>query len=190
MTGIGEYAFGDCQGLTSVNIPNSVTNIGPSAFTQCYELTSVTIPNSVTTIGYYAFSGCPELATVVIGNGITNVEKGAFYGCSHMTDMYCYAEKVPELGDEVFEFWINSATLHVPESSLEAYSNAEQWKDFKEIVALTGDDPKPTGIMSANRDVMTVERYYTIDGKHTITPQRGLNIIRMSDGTTKKIVIK
>ena len=62
--------------------------------------------------------------------------------------------------------------------------------DFGIIVALANSDPTPTGIKGINDDVMTGESYYAIDGKQMATPQRGLNIIRMSDGTTKKIVIK
>ena len=144
----------------------------------------------MTTIEYGAFSDCGKLATVIIGNGVTNIGKGAFYGCSQMTDMYCYAENVPELGDEVFQFWINNATLHVPAVSLEAYRNAEQWKDFGNIVALTENDPNPTGIKGVNSDKVTAECYYSIDGKRNKTPQRGLNIVKMSDGSTRKVMIK
>ncbi len=57
VTSIGDWAFYDCRGLTSVTIPNSVTSIGNSAFYGCRALlTSVTIGNSVTSIGNSAFS--------------------------------------------------------------------------------------------------------------------------------------
>ncbi|MBR1558306.1 MAG: leucine-rich repeat domain-containing protein [Prevotella sp.] len=58
VTSIGDYAFYNCTGLTSVTIPNSVTGIGGRAFYNCIGLTSVTIPNSVTSIGEEAFYNC------------------------------------------------------------------------------------------------------------------------------------
>ena len=65
VTKIGEYAFygyeTDCNKLTSVTIPESVTTIGEGAFRYCKSLTSVTIPDSVTTIGDYAFNQCNNL---------------------------------------------------------------------------------------------------------------------------------
>ena len=58
VTSIGDKAFYECSGLTSVTIPNSVTSIGYAAFYYCSSLTSVTIPNSVTSIGDKAFEKC------------------------------------------------------------------------------------------------------------------------------------
>ena len=68
VTSIGDYAFYQCSGLTSVTIPNSVTSIGESAFDDCSGLTSVTIPNSVTSIGESAFDDCSRLTYVYISD--------------------------------------------------------------------------------------------------------------------------
>ena len=140
MTVIGEHAFSSCKGLGAVTIPNSVTTIGNYAFFFCTNLTSITIPKSVTSIGPGAFVDCWSLATVVIGNGLSYLGEGAFLRCHQLTDMYCYAKQVPEMGDNIFDYSNRQATLHVPAGSLEAYKNAEQWKDFMEIVALPVQD--------------------------------------------------
>ena len=66
VTSIGDYAFYQRSGLTSVTIPNSVTSIGNGAFASCSGLTSVTIPNSVTSIDARAFSGCDGLKKVIV----------------------------------------------------------------------------------------------------------------------------
>ena len=58
VTSIGNNAFCECTGLTSVTIPNSVTTIGDMAFEGCTYLISIEIPNSVTFIGIDAFQGC------------------------------------------------------------------------------------------------------------------------------------
>ena len=68
VTSIGDGAFLDCSGLTSVDIPNSVTYIGYGAFSDCSGLTSVTIPNSITSIGNSAFYGCSGLTSVTVDN--------------------------------------------------------------------------------------------------------------------------
>ena len=72
VTSIGNYAFYNCSGLTSVTLGNSVTYIGSYAFQNCSGLTSVTIPNSVTTIGNNAFSGCSGLTTVFCLGDLSN----------------------------------------------------------------------------------------------------------------------
>ncbi|MGM9562639.1 MAG: leucine-rich repeat protein [Faecousia sp.] len=55
VTHIGEYAFGACNKLTSVTIPDSVTNIGNYAFEGCSSLADLHIPDSITSIGGLAF---------------------------------------------------------------------------------------------------------------------------------------
>ena len=85
VTGIGEYAFSGCTGLTNVEIPNSVTSIENYAFSGCSGLTSVEIPSSVTSIGYSAFEYCTGLTSIEIPSNIINLGTGVFRGCRFKT---------------------------------------------------------------------------------------------------------
>ncbi len=87
VTEIGDCAFEDCSGLTSVTIGNSVTEIGDYAFFRCSGLTSVVIPNSVTKIGAKAFYDCTGLTSVTIGNSVTEIGSTAFDGCTGLTSV-------------------------------------------------------------------------------------------------------
>ena len=64
---IGDSAFSGCNGLTSVNIPNSVTSIRGSAFENCSSLTSVRCLSSVPpSIGSSSFSGISSTCTLTV----------------------------------------------------------------------------------------------------------------------------
>ena len=146
--GIAESAFADCNcdGLTSINIPNSVTTIGICAFEGRTGLTAVNIPNSVTTIGYQTFRGCTSLTTVNIPNSVTTIDEDAFMDCPSLYDVYCYATTPPRCNNSCF---INySATLHVPAASLAAYRVAPVWSKFKNIV---GDADATNGHRNRSR---------------------------------------
>ena len=125
------------QWATSVTIPNFVTSISDWAFTECSGLTSVTIGNSVTSIGNWIFSGCSSLTSVTIGNSVTSIGERAFVYCTNLTEIICEASIPPTVGSFAFEeVSISSGTLYVPEESIEAYKNAEYWKDWRNIKAI------------------------------------------------------
>ena len=102
VTSIGDYAFCGCTGLTSIEIPNSVTSIGDYAFCGCTVLTSIEIPSSVTSIGDYAFKYCSGLTSVEIPNSVTSIGEQAFRGCTGLTSI-TIPNSVTSIGDYAFE---------------------------------------------------------------------------------------
>ena len=67
--------FYDCKSLTSVTIPDSVTNIRDGVFWGCKSLTSVVIPDSVTNIGNNVFKECPNLKTIYVRGDVEKVRR-------------------------------------------------------------------------------------------------------------------
>ena len=191
ITSISWGAFYDCTGLASVTIPDGVTSIESHAFYNCSSLTSIKLSNSLTSIGISTFANCSGLTTIVIPNSVTSIDFAAFSSCNNLTDVYCYAEMI-QLDCEVFDYWtVRNATLHVPAGALDVYRNAEWWMCFGNIVALTDSDPKPAAIISPKAiQQPAVADCYDLNGRRINQPQRGLNILRWSDDTIKKVVIK
>ena len=143
VTSIGEFAFYECSGLTSVTIPNSVTSIGDGAFSGCSGLTSVTIPNSVKSIGECAFYGCKSLTSVTIGNSVTSIGDNAFDGAEIPTIVSLIENPFKIYGktsdDRTFsQNTFNNATLYVPKGTIGKYKATEGWKDFVFIEEGTG----------------------------------------------------
>ena len=74
---ISSYAFSN-SAITSVIIPNTITNIDYNAFSSCNSLTSVILPNSLTTIGYNAFYECSNIDVLIVPNSVTSIGNNAF----------------------------------------------------------------------------------------------------------------
>ena len=141
------------------------------------------------------------MTSVTIGSGVTKINNQAFSNCYVLKDVYCLAEKlrIEEWSGEglythPYAFADSDpeyATLHVPAASIEAYRTTEPWCQFGNIVALTDDDPSPTCMNSLNvENRISPDATFSLDARRLSNPQRGLNIIRMSDGTTKKVIMR
>ena len=97
---IGDYMFTFSRNLTSVALPDDVTDIGQYVFRSCDRLSSIVIPNSVVSIGSYAFS-LTGLTTVAIGNNVTSLGEGVFSNCKKITSIVINGN--PSMKERVFE---------------------------------------------------------------------------------------
>ena len=209
VTSIGEGAFFACSGLTSLTIPSSVTSIGVAAFYRCSGLTSLTIPSSVTSIGDGTFRGCSGLTSLTISSGVTSIGISAFEDCSSLTSLtipssvrsigasafvscyglnsiYVYPEKIPKLGGYVFDGCdAKNCTVYVPIGTYDDYRSSEfgYFENIKEFDA--------TGInkVTASTDAKELSRY-SANGQRLSAPAKGLNIVKYSDGSVKKVVVQ
>ena len=132
MTSIGEGAFSNCSGLTSITIGNSVTSIGGYAFDSCSGLTSITIGNSVTSIGEGAFSYCSGLTSVTIPESVTSIGSWAFDSCSGLTSITMLPTNPPTLGSDVIPS--NVTTITVPVGCGNTYKTAAGWSDYADKI--------------------------------------------------------
>ena len=192
VTSIGEAAFDYCTGLTSVTIGNSVTSIGDGAFFGCTGLISITIPNSVTSIGDDAFGYCPGLTSITIPNSVTSIGDGAFRLCSGLTSVISLIEEPFEINENTFYNWVKdheeftTATLYVPTGTKAKYESTPAWNKFANIV-----EGIENAVKSVETDAQAEEtERYNVSGQRISSPQKGLNIVKMSDGTTRKVMCK
>ena len=183
---LGDYVFYGCSGLTSLTLPSSVTSIGRGAFYGCWKLTSLTIPSGVTSIGYSAFRGCSGLTNLTIPSSVTEIGWGAFRGCSGLTSIYVYPENLPELGIDIFTGCdAKNCTVYVPKGTYDAYKSSE-FGYFEKIVEFDA-----TGIdkVTTSTNAKEVSRY-SANGQRLSAPAKGLNIVKYSDGSVKKVAVE
>ena len=113
VTNIGDYAFWGCSDLADIVIPDGVTSIGDYAFEGCESLRSVVIPDGVTSIGDYVFSGCRSLTDIVIPNSVTSIRDGAFFCCSDLADIVI-PDGITSIGDRAFMGCSSLSSLVIP----------------------------------------------------------------------------
>ena len=216
---IDESAFRGCTRLTSVTIPNSVTKIGDGTFASCTSLTEVyisdlsawceidfgnydsnplyyakkfklngtkitnlVIPNDITQIKKYAFYNCSILTSITIPNSVTEIGQGAFSGCL-LDSVTSYCMTPPLCYNKAFD-GNYSAKLKVPKGTKDAYANATEWNEFTNVLEIASIET-----VKADNDATEVARY-DIYGHRLSEPTKGINIVKYSDGTTRKEFVK
>ncbi len=158
VTTVGENAFANAQGVTSItlpegyttikytglsntgistiDLPSTLTSLGTSAFSLSQQLTEIDIPGSVTEIGKTAFANS-ALQTVVMNEGTTTIDQGAFSTCAQLTSL-TLPEGLKTIGQEAFS---NALGYYLTTSLYPNGSVSEEFLSaFLEKQGLTLDD--------------------------------------------------
>lgn len=210
---IGKYAFDGCEGLTSIVLPNSIKSIGTVAFRNCINLYSVTslinIPFKLDETAFiYTNEDYPENTIYMIATLYVPRGREAFYGQTdgwkkftniQATDTKFKLTYILD-GEEYKTYEIQATEVVTPEPDpvKEGYIfsgwSEIPWYMPAEDVTVRGSftvDPDYNAINDTYViDTVTPVTYYTPDGKSLSKPQRGINILRMNDGTTRKVLKK
>lgn len=167
-------------------IPESVTTLrGASA--SCLQTTSFVIPDGVKTLKQLVCAFSEMLETVVIGSGVENWGEGAFRFCESIKSIYLRSENVvtPTSGYHFDEALYDTATLYVPTGTKGLYQGDPYWGQFKNIVEFSVTDIES---VIDHIDNSAIDRIYTLDGAAQRSVRDGLQILRMNDGKTKKVI--
>ena len=105
---ISNNAFAYCDTLATITFSNTtgLTTIGDAAFYNNSGLTSINIPNSVTTVGNYAFYGCSALQTITIGTGVNSIGNYAFANSNNLTTINFNATNCNDLASSNSVFYV------------------------------------------------------------------------------------
>lgn len=193
---IRDYAFYRGKSIQSVTIPEGIDSIGESSFAYS-GIKTVKIPNGVKYIDYDAFAG--SVHAVVLPSELPKMQPGAFYSGSLLTVVSLSTSPNnyfgSDRGSDVFsnDTYYN-ATLYVPKGTIEKYQNTPGWKRFVWIEEFDGTPEQIDEILAADikrpHTRFAHKAYYNLNGVSQETLKKGINIIKMSDGTTKKVLVK
>ena len=128
------YTF-EHEEISEIVLPEDISSVGKYVFAECKSLKKVTIPENISVVGYGAFIGCNNMEFLSLSKNISEIENHAFDGCK-ISDIYCYATKVPKTGSLSFYGGESRVTLHVPYQSISLYRAVEPYKYFGSIVGL------------------------------------------------------
>lgn len=131
MTEIGACAFQGCTKLKDVTLPDSLSKIDDWAFYGCTNLSNIDFPDSVSEIGTCVFTDCTSLTRITIPNGVSGIRNGAFSGCTNLTNV-TIPDSVTSIGWIAFSGCASLTSINIPDSVTVINSSA-----FRDCTSLT-----------------------------------------------------
>ncbi|GEM_PF-6668002 len=183
---IGFQAFRSFKSVTELQFPKNLKFLYDYAFSFTWAIKDAVLPEGLEWLCGGAFNRCDALEHVELPSTLTFVGQWLFQDCGAMVELVSKAVNPVGLSNDLFndETKYQTVILYVPAGAVDNYRNANIWQKFVNIEEIpnTGID----GVQSKGE--ATVEAIYTIDGKRLSQMQNGVNIVRMSDGTSRKII--
>lgn len=138
---LDQSAFNTCKSLESIDLTNTkVVSIGDYCFGDCYSLRSIDFPPTLSSIGSGAFRNA-ALTSINIPSSVKSIGKNAFQGCNNLDLVYCTSTTPPSIDDAAFDSHTYLfGKLIVPDESIEAYRNAPGWSNFANLRS-SSDEP-------------------------------------------------
>lgn len=139
---IGNGAFEWNEKLLSVTIPNTIKTIRSNTFYRCTKMTSVEIEDGVDSIAEYAFFDCYNITSLALPKSISYIGYAAFAGCAGLKSIYNFSAIPQEIKKkDVFKnFDKSKCFLYVPYQSIAIYKETEGWKEFTNILPISGTE--------------------------------------------------
>ena len=172
--------------VTELVIPESVTTINDYALYNCNSIKKMIGGGQLTNIGKYAFYNNVKLSSIQIGSKVESIGNYAFKDCI-MTQIYNYAEYPQSCASNVFSIVKENCKLYVQPESVDLYKVHQDWYEFN-IMAMDDEALPVESIRQLNHSQFN--DYYDLSGRKLSKLQRGIHVLHMSDGTTRKVLIK
>lgn len=206
---VDKNAFNHCAVLSKVNIDylddwahinfqNAAANPASTAhrlYLNGEEIVDIELPVGTKYIGNNVFNGCSDIRTLKIPATVEHVNDNIIAGCSSLTDVYCYATKVPSfIGTEdpsSMNDVFRKATLHVIYGNEEAYKADAWWKRFYKIEgcnAPSDADKKVTSITISQTEA-TLKPNDTMQLEATVYPTDAADKKILWTSSNKDVVI-
>ena len=94
VTALSDDCFQDCDLITSVTLPDSLTSIGKNAFADCDYLRGIKLTESITSIGSGAFADCDSLEAIYIPASVNSIGRDAFSDCDVLRNIFFVGDLV------------------------------------------------------------------------------------------------
>lgn len=87
VTNIGSFAFDGCENLRSIRLPSGLEDLWQYAFARC-GIEEITLPEKMTSLASFTFLHCKNLKRVTCNAGLKKIHAWAFSGCENLKELY------------------------------------------------------------------------------------------------------